>query len=190
MGILQVDAHADLRERFEGFDWSHASIFHNVMTRTPGVARLVQVGVRDFGAGEKAFIDGSRGRVRCWFDQEIRSAWERLWSMKYFIKFVYQRDDVWSLGTARDLPVLVGADLEKAEYVWPFGVPYFDAATNRAPIPWEFIVPFTFDERRDVRIITTLIQPRKNGPPLIIDIPQAKGQPELRYELPPLPAPK
>ena len=72
VGILQVDAHADLRERFEGFDWSHASIFHNVMTRTPGVARLVQVGVRDFGAGEKAFIDGSRGRVRCWFDQEIR----------------------------------------------------------------------------------------------------------------------
>lgn len=72
MGILQIDAHADLREEFEGFAWSHASIFHNVMTRLPGVARLVQVGVRDFGAREQEFVRRSRGRVRCFYDQELR----------------------------------------------------------------------------------------------------------------------
>ena len=72
MGILQIDAHADLREEFEGFRWSHASIFHNVMTRLPGVGRLVQVGIRDFGMRERAFVDDSRGRVRCFYDQHLR----------------------------------------------------------------------------------------------------------------------
>lgn len=72
MGVLQIDAHADLRDAYEGFAWSHASIFHNVMTRLPGVARLVQVGVRDFGAREAAFERASRGRVRCFHDQTMR----------------------------------------------------------------------------------------------------------------------
>lgn len=72
MGILQIDAHADLREAFEGFVWSHASIFHNVMTRLPAVGRLVQVGIRDFGSRERAFVQESGGRVRCWYDQELR----------------------------------------------------------------------------------------------------------------------
>ncbi len=34
MGILHIDAHADLRESFEGFHFSHASIMHNVMSNT------------------------------------------------------------------------------------------------------------------------------------------------------------
>jgi agmatinase len=72
LGVLQIDAHADLRERFEGFDWSHASIFHNVMTKIRGVDRLVQVGIRDFGLGEKQFVERSKGRVRCFYDQEMR----------------------------------------------------------------------------------------------------------------------
>ena len=52
VGILQVDAHADLRPAFEGFRHSHASIMDNVLTRVDGVARLVQVGVRDVSEGE------------------------------------------------------------------------------------------------------------------------------------------
>src|SRR6516225_8227084 len=32
LGILHIDAHADLREAYEGFTWSHASIMHNVVT--------------------------------------------------------------------------------------------------------------------------------------------------------------
>jgi agmatinase len=72
MGILQIDAHADLRESFEGFAWSHASIFHNVMTRLPKVGKLVQVGIRDFGSRERAFVEGSKGRVACFYDQAMR----------------------------------------------------------------------------------------------------------------------
>src|SRR5262249_18218066 len=35
MGILHVDAHADLRPAYEGFVDSHASIMHNVLKRLP-----------------------------------------------------------------------------------------------------------------------------------------------------------
>ena len=72
LGILQIDAHADLRDAFEGFAWSHASIFHNVMTRLPDVGRLVQVGIRDVGAREIEFVERSRGRVRAFYDQRLR----------------------------------------------------------------------------------------------------------------------
>ena len=30
-GILQIDAHMDLREAYEGFTYSHASIFYNAL---------------------------------------------------------------------------------------------------------------------------------------------------------------
>jgi len=76
MGILHLDAHADLREAYEGFTYSHASIFHNVMTRLP-MARLVQVGVRDVGTAEMRMIEQSNGRIRTFFDDEIASRKEK-----------------------------------------------------------------------------------------------------------------
>ncbi len=71
VGILHIDAHADLRDAYEGFTWSHASIFHNVMTRIPQVGKLVQVGIRDVGAGEVAFQEASGGRIVPFFDNAI-----------------------------------------------------------------------------------------------------------------------
>lgn len=71
MGILHLDAHADLRDAYEGFVWSHASIFFNVMTKLPQVGKLVQFGVRDLGGAERAFIESSAGRVRTFFDSEV-----------------------------------------------------------------------------------------------------------------------
>jgi len=45
-GILQIDAHADLRVAYEGFTYSHASIMFNAL-KLKGVTKLVQVAVRD-----------------------------------------------------------------------------------------------------------------------------------------------
>jgi agmatinase len=61
--VLHLDAHADLRDAYEGFADSHASIFHNVAERLPGVARIVQVGVRDVSEDEWEYAAGSGGRV-------------------------------------------------------------------------------------------------------------------------------
>ncbi len=71
MGILHLDAHADLRDAYEGFTWSHASIFHNVMTRLPKVGKLVQVGVRDLGQAENKMIETSKGRIKTFFDSDL-----------------------------------------------------------------------------------------------------------------------
>ncbi|MEZ4649618.1 MAG: agmatinase family protein [Candidatus Eisenbacteria bacterium] len=72
-GVLQIDAHADLRPAFMGFEWSHASIFHNVLARIPEVTKLVQVGIRDLGNNEVAQIEGAPDRIRTYFDLEIQS---------------------------------------------------------------------------------------------------------------------
>ena len=61
-GILHIDAHADLRDAYQGFQYSHASIMSNVVA-LPQVKRLVQVGVRDISHGEVTKIQQSQGRI-------------------------------------------------------------------------------------------------------------------------------
>jgi agmatinase len=51
-GVLHLDAHCDLREKYEGFDHSHASIMYNALATVPQIERLVQAGVRDFSKTE------------------------------------------------------------------------------------------------------------------------------------------
>ncbi len=70
-GILHVDAHADLRPAYEGFVWSHASIFYNVVSRLAGVERLVQVGIRDFSEEEMRFAAATNGRVIVHHDEQL-----------------------------------------------------------------------------------------------------------------------
>lgn len=74
LGVLHLDAHADLRDAYEGFTWSHASIMHNVATRLPDVATIVQVGIRDFGEAEFDFIQRSEGRIHTFFDAKLARA--------------------------------------------------------------------------------------------------------------------
>ncbi|RPD43198.1 agmatinase family protein [Chitinophaga barathri] len=71
-GILQIDAHMDLRNSYEGFKYSHASIMYNALTEVPQIKKLVQVGVRDYCDEEMNYIRNSEGRVVTFFDQEIK----------------------------------------------------------------------------------------------------------------------
>jgi len=73
LGILHLDAHADLRVAYEGFRWSHASIMDNVLREIPQVARLVQIGIRDICEQEFDAVQKSEGRVVTHFDLE----WQR-----------------------------------------------------------------------------------------------------------------
>lgn len=70
VGILHIDAHADLRQAYEGFADSHASIMFNVLQRT-SLKKLVQVGIRDFGESELAMIEASPNRIKTFFDIDI-----------------------------------------------------------------------------------------------------------------------
>lgn len=71
IGMLQIDAHADLRRSYEGFEYSHASIMYNVLQHAE-ITKLVQVGVRDYCEEERDYINTSNGRVVTFFDQHIK----------------------------------------------------------------------------------------------------------------------
>ena len=70
-GILHADAHLDLREAFEGFRYSHASIFRNTL-QFDNVKKLVQTGIRDYCHQEKEFVRQSNGRIKVFFDRDVR----------------------------------------------------------------------------------------------------------------------
>ncbi len=72
-GILQIDAHADLRNAYEGFTYSHASIMYNVLGEIPAVKKLVQVGVRDYCDEELVMINQNADRVTTYFDRDIKA---------------------------------------------------------------------------------------------------------------------
>jgi agmatinase len=71
-GILQIDAHCDLRAGYEGFVYSHASIMYNALQEVPQLQKLVQVGIRDYSQGEAEFIAQNKDRVLTYFDRDIR----------------------------------------------------------------------------------------------------------------------
>ena len=69
LGVLHIDAHADLRVAYEGFEFSHASILYNV-ARLPGVGPISQVGIRDFGRAEREFSE-STDKIETWFHAQL-----------------------------------------------------------------------------------------------------------------------
>ena len=71
-GILQIDAHCDLRKSYEYFTYSHASIMYNALQEIPAIHKLVQVGVRDYCEEEWDLICNSNHRVVTYFDKAIK----------------------------------------------------------------------------------------------------------------------
>jgi agmatinase len=67
--VLQLDAHTDLRDEYNGSKYNHAC----VMARVREVCPILQVGIRSMDACEKGFID--RGRVFFGEDIHNRTGW-------------------------------------------------------------------------------------------------------------------
>lgn len=72
-GVLHIDAHADLREAYEGFQYSHASIMYNVLHEVPQVSRLTQVAIRDFCDQEYRLIQTDE-RITSFPDFQIKKS--------------------------------------------------------------------------------------------------------------------
>ncbi|MEP7258619.1 MAG: arginase family protein [Flavitalea sp.] len=71
-GILQIDAHCDLRKCYENFVYSHASIMYNALEEIPQIQKLVQVGTRDLCQEEWDYIQHSNDRVVVFYDTHIK----------------------------------------------------------------------------------------------------------------------
>jgi agmatinase len=61
--VLQLDAHADLREEYLGSPYNHACALHAASKET----NLIQVGIRSMDISEKAFLNPEK----CFFAHEI-----------------------------------------------------------------------------------------------------------------------
>lgn len=71
-GVLHIDAHFDLRKRFEGFTHSHASIMYNAAA-CANIQKIVHVGVRDYCQEEADFVVASGRRHGVFFDHDIHA---------------------------------------------------------------------------------------------------------------------
>ncbi len=76
--VLQVDAHADLRDRFEGSPHNHACVMRRV--RDMGV-RLIQVGVRSLTREERELIAGDDAIIT-FFAHEIADRPAAAWAVE------------------------------------------------------------------------------------------------------------
>ena len=71
-GILQIDAHCDLRKAYEGFIYSHASIMYNVLKEVDAVKKIVQLGIRDYCDEELQCVNDHAQRITTYFDKDIK----------------------------------------------------------------------------------------------------------------------
>ena len=72
-GILHIDAHADLRVAYQGFQSSHASIMYNVMQLPNPPQKLIQVGIRDFCIEEYEMIQ-NHPNIHTFFAPKLHDA--------------------------------------------------------------------------------------------------------------------
>jgi agmatinase len=70
-GVLHIDAHYDLRDAYEGFTYSHASVFRNV-SQLKQIKQFVHVGIRDYCQEEFDFVAASKGRNLVYSDNFIQ----------------------------------------------------------------------------------------------------------------------
>lgn len=69
LSILHIDAHHDLRQAYQGYTHSHASIMYNVIKDLQPTA-LVQLGIRDF-CPEEADLAQSNPNIHCYYDSHV-----------------------------------------------------------------------------------------------------------------------
>jgi agmatinase len=69
--ILQFDAHADLRDGYEGVHYSHAAAMCRCLDY-PGV-RLVSVGIRNISASEIPILEANKDRVTIFWAKDKKS---------------------------------------------------------------------------------------------------------------------
>ncbi|MEX2589122.1 MAG: arginase family protein, partial [Chitinophagales bacterium] len=65
--------HMDFRKAYEGFTYSHASIFYNAL-QLGQVEKIVQLGIRDYCQEELDFASNQNKRIAVYYDKAIKRA--------------------------------------------------------------------------------------------------------------------
>lgn len=62
LSILQIDAHADCRDSYEGNPYSHASVSYHIYQGLPNPI-ITQVGIRNISAGEVSWLEQEKPKI-------------------------------------------------------------------------------------------------------------------------------
>lgn len=68
--IVQLDAHSDLRDRYDGSPYSHACVARRLLEE-PGVEQILQLGIRSVCPEEVAFARAHPDRVQVWYREAV-----------------------------------------------------------------------------------------------------------------------
>ena len=70
--VVQIDAHAHLRDEYEGTPYSHACVMRRLLEH-PGVEQLLQLGIRSVCPEEVALVRGHPERIRLWYAEAVHA---------------------------------------------------------------------------------------------------------------------
>ena len=127
-GILQIDAHFDLRKGYEGFTYSHASIMYNALNEIPAISKLVQVGIRDYSQVEWDYLQNT-SKVVSYFSNDLKeqlfegTSWKEISAgiVDQLPQHVYLSFDIDGLDPKlcpnTGTPVLGGLEIEQVYYL-------------------------------------------------------------------------
>ena len=72
--IVQVDAHADLRDELNGERYSHGTVIRRALDA--GVGKVIQIGVRAYSKEESEILERDK-RIETWFARDLFGVTER-----------------------------------------------------------------------------------------------------------------
>lgn len=98
--VVQIDAHADLRDEYEGTPYSHACVARRLLA-DDRVEQVLQLGIRSVCREEVDFARAHPDRVRIWYAEEIHAGdWQAEFINRIAGKQVYITLDVDGLDPA------------------------------------------------------------------------------------------
>jgi agmatinase len=98
--LVQIDAHSDLRDEYEGSSYSHACVARRLL-ESSGIEQVLQLGIRSICAEEAAFARDNSDRVTIWFAEDVHAnAWREDLEDRLRGKRVYLTIDVDGLDPA------------------------------------------------------------------------------------------
>lgn len=98
--VVQIDAHADLREEYEGARYSHACIARRLLD-DDRIEQVLQLGIRSVCREEVDFARAHPNRVRIWYAEDVHAGgWQDELATRLTGKQVYITLDVDGLDPA------------------------------------------------------------------------------------------
>ncbi|MEZ4862092.1 MAG: agmatinase [Caldilineaceae bacterium] len=98
--VVQIDAHCDLRDSYEGTPYSHACIARRLL-EDAAIEQVLQLGIRSLCPEEVAFARSQPERVRVWYSEDVHAGdWRKEFIERIQGRRIYLTIDVDGLDPA------------------------------------------------------------------------------------------